>query len=329
MGKTAFITGISGQDGSYLAEFLLEKGYHVHGMIRRSSLSKTGRIDHLLSDANLQRKLTLHYGDLSDTHSLIRILLEIQPDETYHLAAQSDVGISFNQSAHTADITGIGTLRLLESIRQLKLKTKFYQAGSSELYGDALETPQNEKTPFNPRSPYAAAKAFAHWTTKCYRESYQIFAANGILFNHESPRRGENFVTRKITKAAARIKLGLEQTLLLGNLDAKRDWGHAKDYVRGMWLMLQNDTPDDFVLATGTTHTVREFLSEAFALLDLEWQEYVKVDPQFLRPLEVPLLVGDFSKAKKILKWEPTVQFKELVKIMVNADFEEERKKRL
>jgi len=322
MGKTALITGITGQDGSYLAEFLLEKGYHVHGILRRSSVSKTARIAHLSPT-----KTEFHYADLNDANSLMKILYDTQPDEIYHLGAQSDVAISFKIPLFTADVTGLGTLRLLESIRQLGLKSRFYQAGTSELFGDALETPQTENTPFNPRSPYGMAKAFAHWATKCYRESYNIFASNGILFNHESPRRGENFVTRKISKAVARIKLGLQSSLSIGNLDAKRDWGYAKNYVDGMWRIVQHDSPDDFVLATGETHSVREFLEEAFRLVGLEWKEYVKVDENYFRPLEVPALIGNPGKAKKILKWEPTVKFKELVKIMVEADLEEERKK--
>lgn len=323
MSKVALITGISGQDGLYLTEFLLEKGYQVHGIIRRSSFSKN-RTDYFFSEKNLE-KIIFHYADLSDANSLVKVLVEIQPDEIYHLAAQSDVGISFLEPVYTADVTGIGTLRILEAIRQLKLQTRFYQAGSSELFGEALETPQHEKTPFNPRSPYAVAKTFAHWTTQCYREGYNLFAANGILFNHESPWRGENFVTRKITKAAARIKLGLQKTLSLGNLSAKRDWGYAKDYVKAMWLILQQEKPHDFVIATGETHTVKEFLEEAFGMLGLEWQEYVKIDPQYIRPLDVSELVGDYSKAKKILGWEPTIRFKELVKLMVEADLQRER----
>lgn len=327
MSPIALITGISGQDGSYLTELLLEKGYEVHGIIRRSSLSKTDRIDHLLKNNQIKKKITLHYADLSDANSLIKVLQEVKPSEIYHLAAQSDVGISFSQPLYTADVSGLGALRLLEGIRQSNLKTRFYQAGSSELFGDVLEVPQNEKTPFNPRSPYAIAKAFAHWTTKCYRESYSLFACNGILFNHESPRRGENFVTRKITKTAAKIKLGLEKNLLLGNLDAQRDWGYAKDYVKAMWLMLQQDKPDDFVIATGETHTIKEFLDEAFGHLNLDWHEYVKVDPRFLRPLEVPKLIGDYSKAKKILHWQPKITFKELAKMMVEADLKAEQTK--
>lgn len=327
MSKSALITGISGQDGSYLTELLLEKNYHVHGIVRRSSISKTHRLDHLFTDTSYSKRLMLHEADISDVHSLIRILNDVEPDELYHLAAQSHVGISFTQPSYTADVTGLGTLRILEIIRQFKLKSRFYQAGSSEMFGDVLETPQNEKTPFNPQSPYGISKVFAHTTAKCYRESYKIFVTNGILFNHESPRRGENFVTRKISKASARIKLGLQNSLLLGNLDAKRDWGYAKDYVQGMWLMLQQDKPDDFVLATGETHTVKEFLKEAFGLLDLEWQEYVKIDPQYLRPLEVHELRGNYAKAKKVLRWEPSVSFKELVKLMVKADLEEERKR--
>lgn len=327
MSKTALITGITGQDGSYLTELLLEKGYQVHGMLRRSSTSKAFRIAHLPPDGKGHPKIELHYADLNDANSLIKILYDVQPEEIYHLGAQSDVAISFKIPLFTADVTGLGTLRLLESIRQLGLKSRFYQAGTSELFGDALESPQSETTPFNPRSPYGMAKAFAHWATKCYRESYNLFAANGILFNHESPRRGENFVTRKISKAVAQIKLGLQSSLSIGNLEAKRDWGYAKDYVAGMWKILQQDKPDDFVLATGETHSVREFLEEAFGLVGLEWKEYVKIDESYFRPLEVPVLIGDPTKARKILNWEPTVKFKALVKIMVEADLEEERKK--
>ncbi len=327
MVKKALITGITGQDGSYLAELLLEKGYHVHGILRRSSISKTSRIQHLITNEKSASKIELHYADLSDANSLMKILYDIAPHEIYHLGAQSDVAVSFKIPIFTADVSGVATLRLLESVRQLGLKSRFYQAGTSELFGDALETPQNENTPFNPRSPYGTAKAFAHWTTKCYRESYKIFSANGILFNHESPRRGENFVTRKISKAVARIKLGLQPSLEIGNLEAKRDWGYAKDYVEGMWRILQHDEADDFVLATGETHTVREFLEEAFGLVDLEWQEYVKVDEKYFRPLEVPALIGDPAKARKILNWESKVKFKELVKIMVEADLENEKRK--
>ena len=328
MKKKAFITGISGQDGSYLAEFLLEKEYEVHGIIRRSSISKTNRIDHLLSGAEkTSKRLSIHYSDLADVNALIKILDEVKPDEVYHLAAQSDVGLSFTQPVYTADVTAVGTLRILEIIRQLDLKCRFYQAGSSELFGDTHESPQNEKTLFNPRSPYAIAKNFAYWATKCYRESYSLFATNGIMFNHESPRRGERFVTRKITKAAAHIKLGLQKNLFLGNIEAQRDWGYAKDYVRAMWMMLQQDQPDDFVIATGETHSVKEFLDEAFGLLDLDWREYVKIDPSFMRPLEVSTLVGDYSKARKMLNWNPTMRFKDLVKLMVDADVKEVQQK--
>ena len=324
MALKALITGITGQDGSYLAEFLLDRDYEIHGVVRRTSLSRLNRIEHLLAGSN-SKKIHLHSADLSDANSITKVLYDIKPDEIYHLGAQSDVGLSFTQPIYTADVTALSTLRLLESIRQLNLKTRFYQAGSSELFGAVSEAPQNEKTPFNPVSPYAVSKAFSHSTVRCYRKSYNLFATNGILFNHESPRRGENFVTRKITKAAARIKLGLQEKLLLGNLDAKRDWGYAKDYVKAMWLMLQHEQPDDFVIATNETHSVREFLSEAFATLDLEWREYVKIDPSCIRPSEVSLLIGDYSKAKKVLGWAPTTTFKELVKMMVEADLQAEK----
>ncbi|OIO59883.1 MAG: GDP-mannose 4,6-dehydratase [Verrucomicrobia bacterium CG_4_10_14_3_um_filter_43_23] len=321
--KRALITGITGQDGSYLAELLLSKGYEVHGIIRRSSSFNTNRIDHLYKDVHSNNnKMILHYSDLSDAVSLIKLLYSIRPDEIYNLGAQSHVRVSFDVPEYTGDITGLGTLRLLEAIRESGLleHIRFYQASSSEMYGKVLETPQKETTPFYPRSPYACAKVFAHYLTVNYRESYNLHASNGILFNHESPRRGETFVTRKITHAAARIKLGIQDKLFLGNLDAKRDWGHAQDYVEAMWLMLQQDNPDDYVIATGETHSVREFCQEAFQLLDLDWEKYVDYDPRYERPTEVDLLLGDPSKAKKILGWEPKTSFKELVRLMIEAD---------
>lgn len=319
--KKALITGITGQDGSYLAEFLLGKGYEVYGVIRRSSSFNTARIDHLYQDPHVQgARLRLVYGDLNDASSLASILDDIRPDEIYNLAAQSHVRVSFDIPEYTAEITALGTVRLLEAMRRLKLPAKFYQASSSELYGKVVETPQTEKTPFHPRSPYAAAKAYAFYITQNYREAYGMFACNGILFNHESPRRGETFVTRKITRAATRIKMGLQKKLYLGNLDAKRDWGFAGDYVEAMWLMLQQDEPRDYVIATGETHSVREFLDEAFRLLDLDWREYVEHDPRYDRPAEVDLLLGDASFAKKMLGWQPRVDFKGLVKMMVEAD---------
>jgi GDPmannose 4,6-dehydratase len=318
--RKGLITGITGQDGSYLAEFLLRKGYEVHGLIRRSSTFNTGRIDHIYADPHEPKaKLFLHYGDITDSGQLTNLIYNIQPDEIYHLAAQSHVRVSFDMPEFTADVTGIGTTRLLESIRRSGIKTRFYQASSSEMFGDA-PPPQNEETPFRPRSPYSAAKVYAYWMVKNYREGYGMFAVNGILFNHESPRRGETFVTRKITRALARIKYGLEDKLYLGNLEAKRDWGYAPDFVEAMWLMLQQDTPDDYVIATGETHSVREFLEEAFGYAGLEWKKYVEIDKRYLRPLEVEFLQGDASKAKRKLKWEPKVRFNELVRIMVDAD---------
>ncbi|MCS6808975.1 MAG: GDP-mannose 4,6-dehydratase [Bacteroidota bacterium] len=319
----ALITGITGQDGSYLAEFLLEKGYEVHGIIRRASTFNTSRIDHLYRDphhAGVQ--LFLHYGDLSDSSNLSRLISKIEPDEIYHLGAQSHVRVSFDTPEYTGDVTGLGTLRILEAIRETGIQARFYQASSSEMYGLVQAVPQNEKTPFYPRSPYAAAKVYAYWLTVNYREAYNIYACNGILFNHESPRRGETFVTRKITRAVARIKAGLQDTLYMGNLDAKRDWGYAKEYVEAMWLMLQQPTADDYVIATGETHSVREFLEEAFSYVGLDWERYVKIDPRYFRPAEVDLLIGDASKAKTILGWQPKTTFKELVRIMVDADIE-------
>lgn len=321
--KKALITGITGQDGSYLAEFLLSKGYEVHGIIRRCSTFNTDRIDHIYKDSHLpSAKMFLHYGDLADGVMLIKLLYEIKPDEIYHLGAQSHVRVSFDIPEYTGDVTGLGTLRLLEAIHELSMegKCRFYQASSSEMFGLVHEVPQTEKTPFHPRSPYACAKVYAYWLTVNYRESYRLHATNGILFNHESPRRGETFVTRKITRAATRIKMGLQDKLYLGNLDAKRDWGYAKEYVEAMWLMLQQDEGDDYVMATNETHSVREFVSETFNLLDLDWEEYVEYDKRYERPSEVDLLIGDPAKAKKKLGWEPKVHFKELVKIMVDAD---------
>jgi GDPmannose 4,6-dehydratase len=319
--KRALITGITGQDGSYLAELLLKKGYEVHGIIRRASTFNTSRIDHLYQDPHIHGvRLFLHYGDLSDSVNLVKLLYDLQPEEIYHLGAQSHVRVSFDIPEYTADITAVGTIRILEAIRETKVKTRFYQASSSEMFGKAHEIPQRESTPFHPRSPYGAAKVFSYWATVNYRESYNLFACNGILFNHESPRRGETFVTRKISRAVAYIKAGLQTKLFLGNLDAKRDWGYAPEYVEAMWMMLQQDTPDDFVIATGETHSVREFCEEAFGYVGLDWEKYVAIDQRYLRPAEVDLLIGDASKAKQVLGWSPRVKFKELVRIMVDAD---------
>ena len=321
--KKALITGITGQDGSYLTELLLAKGYEVHGIIRRASNFNTARIDHIYTDPHLPKaKLFLHYGDLMDSVALVKLLYDLKPDEVYNLGAQSHVRVSFDVPESTGDIVGLGTLRILEAIRETGLvgKVRFYQASSSEMYGKVQEVPQRESTPFWPRSPYACAKVFAHWLTVNYRESYGLHASSGILFNHESPRRGETFVTRKITRAATRIKMGLQDALYLGNMDAKRDWGYAKDYVEMMWMMLQQDEPDDFVVATGETHSVREFVEETFGLLDLDWKQFVKHDARYERPAEVDLLIGDPAKAKAKLGWAPRVTFKELVKIMVEAD---------
>ena len=318
--KKALVTGITGQDGSYLAELLLEKGYEVWGIVRRSSSFHTGRIDHLYKDPHEQARLKLVYGDLTDGGNLSVILNEIEPDEVYNLGAQSHVRVSFDTPIYTVNTDALGTLRLLEAIRGMEKPAKFYQASSSEMYGSVVETPQTEKTPFYPRSPYGCAKVYAFWQTVNYREAYELFACNGILFNHESPRRGETFVTRKITRAATRIKLGLQDKLYLGNLDAKRDWGFAGDYVEGMWLMLQHDTADDYVLATGETHSVREFLDEVFGYLDLDWHKYVEIDPRYYRPTEVDFLQGDAGKARKVLKWEPKVTFQGLAKMMTDAD---------
>ena len=319
--KKALITGITGQDGSYLAELLLAKGYEVHGIIRRASTFNTGRIDHLYQDPHVNGvKLFLHYGDIADSTNLIKLLHRIQPDEVYHLAAQTHVRISFDIPEYTGDVTGLGTIRILEAIRETGLRTKFYQASSSEMFGKVQEIPQRETTPFYPRSPYGAAKVYAHWMTVNYRESYGIFACNGILFNHESPRRGETFVTRKVTRAVAHIKAGLQDKLYLGNLEAKRDWGYAREYVEAMWLMLQQEEPADFVIATGETHSVRELVEEAFSFAGLDWQKYVGIDQKYYRPAEVDLLIGDAAKAKQLLGWKPETTFKQLVHMMVEAD---------
>jgi GDPmannose 4,6-dehydratase len=321
--KKALITGITGQDGSYLAEILLEKGYEVHGIIRRASTFNTLRIDHLYTDPHINGvRMFLHYGDLSDSVNLVKLLYELKPDEIYHLGAQSHVRVSFDIPEYTSDVTGVGTIRILEAIRGAGLRPRFYQASSSEMFGKAQDVPQTEKTPFWPRSPYGIAKVFSYWATVNYRESYGLFATNGILFNHESPRRGETFVTRKISRAVAAIKHGLQTELFLGNLDAKRDWGYAPEYVEGMWRILQHDEADDFVLASGETHSVREFAEAAFSHVDLDWKEFVRHDPRYERPAEADLLMGDASKAKRILNWEPKVRFRELVRIMVDADME-------
>lgn len=319
--KKALITGITGQDGSYLAELLLEKGYEVHGIIRRSSSFNTGRIEHLYHDFHVNdARVFLHYGDLADGSALSRLLEKIQPDEIYNLAAQSHVRVSFDIPEYTADVVALGTIRILDAIKETEIKTKFYQASTSELYGKVVETPQTEKTPFYPRSPYACAKLYSYWITINYRESYDMYACNGILFNHESPRRGETFVTKKITHAIARILKKEQDKLYLGNLDAKRDWGYAKDYVEAMWLMLQQDKAEDYVIATGETHSVREFLDEAFGLVGLDWKKYVEIDPRYYRPAEVDLLLGNPAKAKEKLGWKPKTTFKELVKIMLEYD---------
>ena len=324
MAKKALITGITGQDGSYLAELLLSKDYEVHGIIRRASSFNTARIDHLYQDPHIRGvRLILHYGDIADSTNLIKLLYRIQPDEVYHLAAQSHVRVSFDIPEYTGDVTGLSTVRILEALHETGLNGKFYQASSSEMFGQAQEVPQRETTPFHPRSPYGAAKVYAYWVTVNYRESYGMFACNGILFNHESPRRGETFVTRKITRAVARIKAGLQEKLYLGNLDAKRDWGYAKEYVEAMWLMLQQTEPNDYVIATGETHTVREFLQEAFAYVDLDWQKYVDIDPNYYRPAEVDLLIGDPTKAREKLGWTARIRFRELVRLMVDADLSE------
>ncbi|MHC4554216.1 MAG: GDP-mannose 4,6-dehydratase [Planctomycetota bacterium] len=318
--KKALITGITGQDGSYLAELLLEKGYEVYGIIRRSSTFGTGRIDHLYQDPHNESRLKLIYGDLTDGGNLSTILSDVHPDEVYNLGAKSHVRVSFDQPIYTVNTDALGTLRLLEAVRTMKTPPKFYQASSSEMYGKVAEAPQTEATPFYPRSPYGCAKVYSFWQTVNYREAYNIFACNGILFNHESPRRGETFVTRKITRAATRIKLCLQEKLYLGNLDAKRDWGFAGDYVEAMWRMLQADEPDDYVVATGKTYSVREFLDEVFGHLDLDWNKYVEIDPRYFRPTEVDLLLGDAAKAKKVLNWQPKVDMKQLAQMMVDSD---------
>ena len=329
-GKTALITGITGQDGSYLAEFLLDKGYEVHGIVRRSSSFNTDRIDHLYRDRHdPNARLFLHYGDLVDGIGLREILTRVQPHEIYNLGAQSHVRVSFDQPVYTVAVDALGTMNLLEAIRDTGLPIRFYQASSSEMYGKVVQTPQTETTPFYPRSPYACAKVYSYWQTVNYRESYGMFACNGILFNHESPRRGETFVTRKITRAATRIKEGLQKKLYLGNLDAKRDWGFAGDYVEAMWLMLQQPSADDFVVATGETHSVREFLDEVFGHLNLDWQKFVEVDARYFRPAEVDLLLGDPAKAKKVLGWTPKITFKALAKMMTEADWKLARQERL
>ena len=321
--KKSLITGITGQDGSYLADLLLEKGYEVHGIIRRASTFNTSRIDHLYADPHVNGvRMFLHYGDVSDSANLLKLLYDLKPDEIYQLAAQSHVRVSFDIPEYTADVTGVGTIRVLEAIREAGLRSRFFQASSSEMFGKAQQTPQTEKTPFWPRSPYGVAKVFSYWATVNYRESYGLCASNGIMFNHESPRRGETFVTRKISRAVAAIKHGLQKELFLGNLDAKRDWGYAPEYVEAMWRILQRDEGGDFVLATGEAHSVREFVEAAFAHADLDWKQFVKHDPRYERPAEVDVLLGDASKAKKILGWEPKVRFHELVCIMVDADMD-------
>jgi GDPmannose 4,6-dehydratase len=330
MSKKALITGITGQDGSYLAELLLDKGYEVHGLIRRSSSFNTQRIEHLYTDPHEpDTQLFLHYGDLMDGAGLRQVLTQAQPDEVYNLGAQSHVRVSFDQPVYTAQIDAIGTIRLLEAIRDMEINPRFYQASSSEMYGKVVERPQRETTPFHPRSPYACAKIYSFWQTVNYRESYGMFCCNGILFNHESPRRGETFVTRKITRAATQIKEGLQDKLHLGNLDAKRDWGFAGDYVEAMWLMLQQEKPDDYVIATGENYSVREFLELAFDLVGLNWEKYVEIDPRYLRPAEVDILLGDASKARRVLGWKPEVSFEELVAMMIDSDWELARQEKV
>jgi GDPmannose 4,6-dehydratase len=321
MVRKALLTGITGQDGSYLAEWLLAKSYEVHGVIRRASTFNTGRLEPIYADPHSGKaRLFLHYGDLSDASALARLIGQIQPDEVYNLAAQSHVRVSFDSPEYTTDITATGTVRLLEAIRETGLRPRFYQASSSEMYGKVVETPQTEETPFYPRSPYACAKVYSYWITVNYREAYGLHASNGILFNHESPRRGETFVTRKITRAVAHIQAGLQDRLYLGNLEAKRDWGYAKEYVEAMWLMLQQEKPDDYVIATNETHSVREFLEIAFGCAGLDWQKHVEIDQRYYRPTEVDLLRGDFSKSKRQLGWSPRTRFADLVKLMVDAD---------
>ncbi len=321
MSKKALITGITGQDGSYLSELLLGKGYEVHGLIRRASTFNTERLDSIYQDPhNSSARLFLHYGDLADSVSTFKLVDSLKPDEVYHLGAQSHVRVSFDVPEYTADVTGTGTARLLEAIRQASPKSRFYQASSSEMYGLVQEVPQKETTPFYPRSPYGCAKVYSYWLTVNYRESYNMHASNGILFNHESPRRGETFVTRKVTRAVARIAAGVQKKLYMGNLDAKRDWGYAPEYVEAMWMMMQQDKPDDYVIATGETHTIKEFLAESFGLVGLEWEKYVEFDERYVRPAEVDLLIGDPTKAKQQLHWTPKTTFKDLVRIMTEAD---------
>ena len=329
MTKKALITGITGQDGSYLAEFLLQKGYKVYGILRRSSTFGTERIDHIYQDPHKDPDLKLIYGDLTDGGNLSSIIHEIQPDEIYNLGAQSHVRVSFDQPIYTVNTDALGTLRLLEALRKMKSPPRFYQASSSEMYGKVVETPQTEKTPFYPRSPYGCAKVYSFWQTVNYREAYHLFACNGVLFNHESPRRGETFVTRKITRAATRIKEGLQDKLYLGNLDAKRDWGFAGDYVEAMWLMLQQEKAEDYVIATGQTHSIREFLDVAFDKVGLDWNKYVEIDQRYFRPAEVDLLLGDSSKAQKILNWQPRVNFEQLAAIMIDADWKLAKQEKL
>ena len=327
--KKALITGITGQDGSYLTELLLNKGYEVYGIMRRASTFTTGRIEHLYEDPHKEPQLKLIYGDLTDGSNLSTIINDVQPDEVYNLGAQSHVRVSFDQPIYTVNSGALGTLRMLEAIRTMKRPARFYQASSSEMYGKVIETPQTETTPFYPRSPYACAKVYSYWQTVNHREAFDLFACNGILFNHESPRRGETFVTRKITRAATRIKEGLQDKLYLGNLNAKRDWGFAGDYVEAMHLMLQQDQPDDYVVSTGETHSVREFLDEVFGCLDLDWQAYVEIDPRYYRPTEVDLLLGDNTKAKAVLDWEPKVSFRELARMMTETDWQKAKKERV
>ena len=327
--KKAVVTGITGQDGSYLAELLLNRGYEVYGIVRRASTFTTGRIEHLYEDPHKEPRLKLIYGDLTDGGSLSAIMNDVRPDEVYNLGAQSHVRVSYDQPIYSVNVGALGTLRMLEAVRSMETPARYYQASSSEMYGQVVETPQKETTPFHPRSPYACAKVYSYWQTVNYREAYDMYACNGILFNHESPRRGETFVTRKITRAATRIKEGLQDKLYLGNLDAKRDWGFAGDYVEAMWLMLQQEGPDDYVVATGETHSVRAFLDQVFGHLDLDWKEYVEIDPRYYRPAEVDLLLGDAGKAQRELGWEPKVSFKELAKMMTDADWKRARQEKM
>ncbi|MCH8194050.1 MAG: GDP-mannose 4,6-dehydratase [Planctomycetes bacterium] len=327
--KKALVTGITGQDGSYLAELLLNRGYEVYGIVRRASTFTTGRIEHLYEDPHEEPRLKLIYGDLTDGGSLSAIMNDVRPDEVYNLGAQSHVRVSYDQPIYSVNVGALGTLRMLEAVRSMETPARYYQASSSEMYGQVVETPQKETTPFHPRSPYACAKVYSYWQTVNYREAYDMYACNGILFNHESPRRGETFVTRKITRAATRIKEGLQDKLYLGNLDAKRDWGFAGDYVEAMWLMLQQEAADDYVIATGETHSVRAFLDQVFGHLDLDWKEYVEIDPRYYRPAEVDLLLGDAGKAQRELGWEPKVSFKELAKMMTDADWQRARQEKM